>query len=103
MFSNVCCSHTGFLSNISISVPFQWNVLSAISVSQIFSWDIGEGPLCWYMVESQPCTDPGCCSVISVSRVSYTEVQTILASSVQHLCDRLREQRFNRQIVRVRR
>lgn len=102
-FSNACCSHIGFLSNVSVTIPFQWNVLSAISVSKVFSWDVGEGPLYWYMIESHPCTDVGCCSNVSIcGNMDFIEIQTIMATSVKHLCTRLREQRFNKKIFRLR-
>jgi len=99
-FSNVCCSHIGFVSSISLIVPFQWNVLSAISVSKEFSWNVGEGPLHWYVVESHPCSD-FCCEEIGCG-LTNIEIQTIMATSVKHLCERLREIRFNRKIFRVR-
>lgn len=59
-FSSICCSHIGFLSNISFTIPFQWNVLSAISLSKIFSWGVGEGPLYWYVVESVAISNTNC-------------------------------------------
>lgn len=90
-----CCSNISIISFISIVRIFEWNVLSTIQVSKIFEWDVGEGPLYWFQVESFPISN--CPSITG----GVTEVRTVAATSVEHLCDRLQSMGYNRRIKSV--
>jgi hypothetical protein len=88
-------SHVGLLSSISVTMPFEWNILSVISTSQVFTWEVGDGPLYWYVVESEPFST---CPTMSTTA---TEVWTVMATSVAHLCERLQDQNYNRTIKSI--
>lgn len=115
------------ISSVDCLRSFEWNIQSTISIIQDFEWNSGEGPLYWWRLDflpklcpptsctpgisdctftgplDDPCCDVSCC----ISRTR--EVMHVLATSVDHVCERLNEscnwkptgyikkiQRFNR-------
>ena len=106
------------LSLIEFSKIFEWNVEDTLELTQDFEWNAGEGPLFWWRVEFRPgacppnvcsesisdCTFMGpaslpCCDVecppdncISTD----TEIWNVLATSAEHVCERLTLENCNR-------
>lgn len=92
-----CCSSISVISVLSEVRVFEWNVLSTIQISHIFPWEVGDGPLYWFVVESE--IEYNCPSLTQ----GYTDIQTIAATSVEHLCIRLQEMGYNKRIKSVKR
>lgn len=100
------------ISFISMSKLFQWNIEESIDISKTFEWSVGTGPLYWFRVEftqgiclpnmcldTPSCvflgSDQHCCSVISTTSIN-SEIWHVLATGVDHLCDRLNQECCNR-------
>jgi hypothetical protein len=104
---------------VSITREFQWNLTGSLDATKTFEWYVGEGPLHWYRVEFTPgyCPSNQCVSGISTcifsgkdwdccitpscdpvtNCISTTlELWHVLATSVEHLCERLKEDCCNR-------
>jgi hypothetical protein len=113
------CSRTVISEVISVTREFQWNLQGAIGVDKTFEWFVGEGPLYWYRVEfsngfcpSNQCVpgistcsfqgrDWDCCIIPSCDPVTNCvsttlELWHVLATSVEHLCERFKEDCCNR-------
>lgn len=112
------CADISIMSVVSCVRMFEWNIEASLTKMQDFEWEVGDGPLFWWRIEFQkgdcppnscsPSIDDcmffgplvaSCCSVvcppdgcISIDR----EVWTVLATSVEHLCERLSNECCNR-------
>lgn len=103
------------ISLISCSRFFEFNVEAELVKTHLFQWYVGEGPLWWYRIEWKPricepnacsseistCTlvgpDPLCCDPlddcgIGGCKVVDVEVWHMLATSLNHLCDRIHQE-----------
>lgn len=91
------CSYISIISSITETQEFSWNILSTIEIEKTFSFTVGEGPLYWFVVESVQ--DNTCPSL----PCDFVETRTVLATSVDHLCQRLKDMGFSRLISSVKR
>ena len=107
------------ISVIDFSKIFEWNVEDTLELTQDFEWNAGEGPLFWWRVEFRSgacppnvcsegisdCTFMGplddiCCAPIECPPDNCistdTEIWNILATSAEHVCERLTLEKCNR-------
>jgi hypothetical protein len=82
-----------------INQDFEWNVLCDLQISKTFLWHEGSGPLKWYVVDSHPILTA--CDVDPTCPNKCLNI-TVMATDVKHLCQRLRDIRWNHKVARIR-
>jgi hypothetical protein len=89
------CQQVDYISHITIDQEFSWLVPSYTTDSIFFSWEVGTGPLHWYVVEFEvgdTCPNLG---------YVYSENITLMGSSTEDICKQLANTGISKKIISI--